>query len=98
MLRFDQGSVSLSYLKVGRAGKGRTSQCLAAAGFVLPPYLVLPDPMCAPVCGCARVYACVCCVCFYVGQGREVGRIECFQGFGAVQPSAVRPTRGWSVQ
>ena len=40
--RFDQGSVTLSYLQVRRTGKGQTAETRARLESAIPSYLVIP--------------------------------------------------------
>lgn len=92
MPAFDQGSVHPSNLKVRRPGKGQTAESLAAAGFVLPSNLVLPESTHAPV----RMHARVCEFQNMVGRGRTVRQSLCLSGFHAVQPFQIRLTLGWT--
>ena len=56
MRRFDQGSVVVPNLKVGRAGKGRTAESRMDRASVQPPNLVRPTRASAHTSGRARMH------------------------------------------
>jgi hypothetical protein len=83
MSRFDQRAVMLSYLQVGRAGKGRTATTRCGTASVRPPNLVLPTRAHVHMGRRAHTHIRALAgagICIQVRQGKEVRRTQCLRG------------------
>lgn len=87
MRRFDQGSVTLSYLQVRRTGKGHTAVTRARLGSAIPPYLAIPLPRTRARTHPRTYTRARTCVCVYLGMYRYVGMVD----IEAARVSAVIP-------